>query len=232
MKKLLNIAIFVFICSIFTSCSDVKYNLEINEDGSANFSYILSVNEDIYEDYASKYKTTLEKLEEELRNAGFSVNESFNNDEKVFEAKLYIDDIKNIDSFNTVLLQAIEGEPIVSYSKNIFLEKYKINAKIDLVDYNAGTRESKNDEYVEENLGVTFNLKVPVSKVSSSNANVDNGNFLTWNLKYNHENTINVEYNIINIYAVAGAIILAFILAQIIVILIVMKIIKKRSSEE
>ena len=230
MQKIKQIILIIGLILICTSCGNVKYEMEINKDGSANFAYIMELNKSDFEIYQKKYDTTLKHLTSSLEQSGFSINR-YDEEEKVkFEAKIYLEDIRKIDEFDTLLSPLQEGQPTISYEKNIFGEQYEINAKIDLTSYSETKKDIERDEIIANNLPIEFNLKIPV-KVSESNATIDEGSNLTWKLKYNQENVIAAKYEIINYTTIIILCIILFIVVQFITFKIVKKIITIKNNK-
>jgi len=230
LQKIKRILIFAFLIIFCTSCANVTYQLEINKDGSANLIYLLETDKEKFDEYEDKYENVLKVIENELEQNGFSVNK-YEAEEKVkFEAKIYLDDINKLEEFNTLIMAGDINKPIVSYSKNLFFERYEINAKIDLKSYSQTERESKNDEIVSESLPINFVLKLPVTP-NSHNASKTEENYLIWELAYNQENIITAKYEIINYIAIVVLALLLFAIAEIITIKIVKVIISKSAQK-
>lgn len=227
-KKIILLLILTILCS---SCAKVEYQMEINKDGSGNFTYLLQANKEEFEPYKEKYNAIIENAKIVLEQSGFSVN-TYNDDKEVkFEAKIYIDDVKKIDEFATLLKPAIEGTPTISYSKNLFGEKYEINGVIDLTSYSDTKADLEKDELIMNNLDISFKMKIPAVS-QTNNANEINEKELTWDLKYNQENIITVRYENPNYVSIITICVILFIGVQFIAIKIVKKIIIIRDKRK
>jgi len=227
-KKLILIVCMLIVC---TSCTKVEYSLEIAKDGSANFNYLIEVEEEKYENYKKKYDTTIEMAKKSLKESGFSVNQYLENEMVKLESKMYLTDITKLNEYSTLLNPINSTQPIISHEKNIFFEKYVINGKIDLTNYSENPKDDEKDKLVSESLPITFTIKAPVNvKKTNANENVDKQ--LTWNLKYDEENIIEVEYVIMNTLSVGIVFFTLFVVIQIITIQVVMKLTMSRKKEE
>jgi len=231
LQKIKQIILIIGLILICTSCGNVKYEMEINKDGSANFAYIMELNKSDFEIYQKKYDTTLKHLTSSLEQSGFSVNRYDEEETVKIEAKIYLEDVRKIDEFDTLLSPLQEGMPTISYTKNIFGEKYEINAKIDLTSYSETKKDLERDEIIANNLPIEFKLKIPV-KITENNATVDEGSNLTWKLRYNQENVITAKYEIINYTPIIILCIILFLVFQCITVIIVRKIMKLKNKSE
>jgi len=227
-KKIFLILTIIITC---VSCSEINYELEINKDGSANLAYYLEFDKQLFDTYDEKYQSVIEKAQLTLEQNGFEVKKVEEQDSVKFETRIYINDIKKIDEFPTLIEPITYGQPTVLHSKNLLYETYEFNGKIDLTTYSENKNDLEKDEFIADNLEINFKVKVPTSNVRSNADEVD-GEELKWKLKYNQENEVCIKYIIVN-YAVIGIIcLILFIGVQIFTIKIVKKIIQKRSKNE
>lgn len=219
MKKTIGLIIILIIMLItLTGCAEVNYEIEINEDGSGEITYIYGVEkgkiggaEDLVEQFVGTFKEQAEesgyKVEvyENQEISGFKANKHLNDLEKEFSLE---------ETFGEEYVKDTENNKI-KIEKNFWTTRYSQNTELDLTKLN------------DTNIEMTYKIKLP-TEAKTSNASEIDGNILTWNLKSGEINNIQFVAEQINILPIA--IIAAIVLGIIVIIVTIIIILKKKHA--
>lgn len=218
MKKTIELLILLIVILIaLTGCAQINYQVEINDDGSGEISYIYGVSKEIseyitVEDYINEFKEQAE--------------------ESNYKVEFYEDDIisgfrasKHIENLNTEFsLQEAFGEEYVKDTENngikieksLFITKYSQTAELDL------TTLSKD----EQGITMTYQVKLPVKTLTNNATEISKDNkTLKWNLIGGEINKIEFKAQKINILPIV------IIVIVVIAIIIAVVIIKKHATK-
>mgnify|MGYP003292940142 CR=1 FL=1 len=220
MKKTIGLIIILIIMLItLTGCAEVNYEIEINEDGSGEITYIYGVEkgkiggaEDLVEQFVGTFKEQAEesgyKVEvyENQEISGFKANKHLNDLEKEFSLE---------EAFGEEYVKDTENNKI-KIEKNFWTTRYSQNTELDLTKLN------------DTNIEMTYKIKIPI-EAKTSNASETIGNVLTWNLKSGKINKIEFVAEKINMLPIA--IISAVAVVIIVITVIIIKTRKKHVTK-
>lgn len=200
--KIIFLSTFLFLCS---GCADINYTLTINKDNSGVLEYLVNL-EDV-EINVDIYEGIIDAIVTELETNGFVVERT----EETVKATKKIENVLEMDELDSLV--KTDATNVVRMEKNFFVTRYYLDAKVDLTGYSKTAKELKLDKELKELLDIKFNLNLPV-KSNVSNAEIENGEMLTWKLNYGEENIIKVEYSFINkeIVIIPSIVIAVFVL--------------------
>src|SRR5574344_1255613 len=220
---------------LLTGCAKMDYTVDVKEDGKAEVSYIVAVENEYLESNSATSSTTssalsstddleksniyLESLETEAKRA----------EEKGYTTKKFKDEkytgytiTKSFNSVEDVSLQDAFGDNIIKNSSDgkIKFEKNGSNVKIsqdatfDLTQYTQGYE-------------IFYTVNLPV-KVTENNATKVDGNKLTWDLTGNSTGKVSfkAEGGVSALSAVKGSVLaIVLIVVGIVVLLVVVLVV-------
>lgn len=230
MKKVFSLLILaILMLTVLTGCTDINYNVKINQNGSGDISYTYVIDKEIVESW--NYNTEILTLQDKTiaENAGYTIESYAYEGQEGFKATKHFDDITTF-SFNELFegyLNSLENDGIkIETVKD--KKVYSQNVSLDLTTL-TGTK---------ENVEIKYQVTLP-TKVDETNANEVSSDkkTLTWNLlpgqineiKFEAKETnkfISISRSIIDtiisnvIYLIAAIAVTTIILALIIVLII------------
>lgn len=222
MKKTIALIVMLLIALItLTGCVNINYEVKVNEDGSADISYVYGISKETLESMQVSADEMIESMKEQAEESSYTV-EGYEDDETAgFKAS------KHLENVNTDFsLQEAFGEEYVKDSenngikteKNLLTTKYSQNAEIDLTSM----------EDMAQAITMTYTIKLP-KKATTSNASAvsSDGKELTWNLTAGEVNKVEFVAQGLNVLALV-VIVVAVALVVVVVGIIIFSIFKKK----
>lgn len=188
MKKLLSlISVMAILLVALTGCVSVNYEVTLNEDGTADVSYIYGFEKEMLERTETTAEEMTSDMKEKAETSGYEI-ETYSDDKiEGFKAKKHIENLSEIsmeDAFGSENIKDLE-ENQIKIEKKVFKTEYSQKANIDL---------SAMGENAESIVTLKYVIKLPV-KAGDNNASEisEDGKTLTWNLKAGEVNEINFQ---------------------------------------
>ncbi len=222
MKKVLSlVTIVVMMLIVLTGCVELNYEITLNEDGTADISYVYAFEKSTLEQLGTSGEEMTSDMQEKAEESGYTIEEYSDDDVEGFIAKKHIEDLSEIsleDAFGSEYVTDSE-ENQIKIEKSTFKTTYSQEASIDL---------SSMDETTASLVTLKYTINLPTS-VGDNNADEvsEDGKTLTWNLTAGEINEINFEAT-----SSQYAIIVLIIIAIVVIVVIIIIIVKKKKSNK
>lgn len=219
--KNIKIVIILLMMLFITGCASINESVTINKDKSMNIDIIV-----LLKDQNLKKLVSFEKIEKEIKNNGYKVEDYSLDNKNGYRISKYIKNIDDVSLSEDVSydlnISSIDNNYFFKVEKGIFKNKYiaVFNTK-NLVNY---LNNSTYSSYLN-NIDVTFSVKLPYSPIFYNASKID-GEILTWSLNDIKNNDINFTFelfNMMNIY-------MALLGILVIIILLTISIFEKRKN--
>lgn len=236
MKKVLNlVAIIAILLLVLTGCVQVNYEVTLNENGSADVSFIYGFEKEALEQLGTTADDMTKDMEESSNEDGYTIEKYEDEEIAGFKANKHFDDAAEIS------LVEVFGEENVTESEGGRI-KIENNGSSTVFSQNAEIDLSKMDETTASMMAVKYTIKLPV-KATSNNATTvsEDGKSLTWELKAGELNKIEFEatkgsnglLDLANGKGLNLVLICGIALVVIIVVVVVIALVKKgKTSKE
>ncbi len=225
MKRLGKIFTILMTVLLITGCVKENVSMNIKKNGDVELSIIMAFAETMSEDM-----TSMEESKKEFTEKGFVVEDYAEDDMKGIKVTktFKLADVST-DSEVVVSLDQYLNDPKdnIKFFQKVGRGKYKANFTIDTRSEDI---DSETVSFYESNIDLSYSVTLP-SKALSHNATKEEGNTLTWKIKYNELTNINYEFSMKNnttLWIILG--ILGIVIVAIIVVVLVMTKKNKNNS--
>lgn len=245
MKKVTKMTSLVIVMMItlmvLTGCANVNMKVKLNEDGSADISYVMGYNKE----FLTSMNVKVEDLENEesftetmeaARDDGYTVTKYEDDSVFGFQAVKHVNHVKEF-SVQDATGEATEVEnDSIQYEKSFLKTVYSQDSKMDLTNMNTYEEDAQTSAMINmmmKQMKITYQITLPF-KVGDHNATTvsEDGKTLTWEIKAGEINEIKfIAMQDYTMFLMAGIIILVVIIV-VAIILIIMKKRKKVTPQE
>ena len=222
-----------------TGCMNVNYEVKLNEDGSAEISYLLGYDKSFLSSMGVstedlKNDETIANMQETVKNEGYTAEQYEDDNTYGFKAVKKVNNIGEFAIEEALLEEGKKAEDSnkISYEKKGLITKYAQNAKVDLttmLEYESEESAAMINAMMKQ-MKMTYKITLPF-KAGDNNATTvsEDGKTLEWTLKPGEVNEIKFEAtkNPIPTYVVIGVAVVVLV----IVVILILNRNKKAPSE-
>lgn len=227
MKKYLKIIVtLVLMLILLTGCANVNYEVQINDDGSGDISYIIGLNIEELENLGINpkevYDSDIMKFKDKAEENGYTVEDYKDNTTLGFKATKHCDDITTEDLFGNLFNDMPEVKfnenTKIQKEKGTFKDKYSQQAVVDLTAIN------KDEDSLLNRLNIIYKVSLPGKARNNNATNVlEGGRILEWKLKPGEINEINFASKNSNAYLMIGLGVFGLIISSVVTSRVVKK---------
>lgn len=234
MKKYIFLLLIIFVVSVIsTGCIKLQTKITLNNDGSGRWEYIIALSDELLE-MDETIEDSFTDIKKEAEEASFIVNDY---QEDSYTGVVIHKDFTNIEEVNGMNFMSdlaqedeslAEGDfdslfkPGIEVKKGFIYNTYKI-----FVEMESEVEDETDLLMFNQMYDLKFVFESPV-EVKEHNAHTvsDDGKILAWELMPGEDNTVDLEFKLLNIQNL-----LILLLAILIVIAIVLLIILKKKNQ-